>query len=895
MGIGSGRYRFKLPWEIQGLLKERGGHIEEIQPIHGCLTQGVYTLIAPNRRADHLVQFLNDGPITCAQKENGLSIRTPTEDLYIAAELSNHDWVKRLQEEYGMAEPIQSKVCANAKGLQARLIGPKFGHLEPESWEIDAFEFRLAFRLNLKESDSHRSVHIVGRPSQESARQVHLLKQLRNKEEHTIYVDAGSFVDGTSSVRDGRLSLHRPLGFNILKELNPTALAPGETELAGGPTAFLKEARAAGLPYVATNWNATDQDLELPEHIVKEVQGSNGTIRVAFLGVIDPTILNWVPSIGIEGITLTDPAEAVTAKVKELKAQAEPPDLILVLTTARSKLLRSLHRVEGVDLIVGNTKRRFERVKELRYLVRHEDVPRESVIGVFPVDGVNVGHLSFIQRHASWTLSEARIVPHLVPANATPDPGVLSAISRTRAKVYPELDEELIPTPTDDPLSSLNHEKWSALVCESVRQFSDADVVLLPELPQGEMLPGEATELMVVDRLAILDGLELHHIPGNRLVSFLRSLGGIVPLSCGGSLGEGKAKVQGRPVDADRIYRVVSTDRARVTFLGPYLKSAYSTRLLDPGFEKLEDPLGRPITLRSAVLNIFRDIRRDYAPVDRRAAFQSVATPSISQKQPLWLIRIARLSTTFQRFDGANNEKFANVPETLVTSPSSQSLGIEADLSLNYSGIALSWDARVRASFSELEVKGLTTEELADDLRISSAFSAPGINFQTPLFQIMPFVEVLFDSEITPVTADQSTLPRQQDLLFELGLGAKKTALIRTLRVGAFVGTDLNKTSDFIDYGARFELETLKVLRRALRFSTLVDGWAYGDTPDDNKSDLRFKIRAESRLALPLARYLDLSVFFQAFVFQGRLESLSEIDASYTFGLALDIRSAFNL
>ena len=895
MGIGSGRYRFKLPWEIRDFVKANEGQIHDANPIHGCLTQGPYTLIAPNGRAAHLAQFLADGPITCSQESNGISIRTTTEELYVSSDAVNRPWAQELQKKYGTAEPVQVKTCTNTKGEQAQLFAPAFEHFEPESWSINDFEFRLAFRLKVESGDSVLTAHIVGHPSQESARQVHLLKELIEAEEHTIYVDAGSFVDGTSSVRDGQLSLHRPLGFEILKSLNPAALAPGETELIAGPTVFLKEARDSGLPYVATNWESDNADLELPEHHIKEVPGSDASIRIAFLGIVDPAILNWVPSIGLEGVTLTDPIEAITQKVQELKKLSNPPDLIVLLTTAHSKLLRALHRVEGVDLIIGNTKRRFERVRELRYLVRHKDVPRESVIGVFPVDGVNVGHLKFTPRHASWALSEARIVPHLVPANATPEPKVISAISQTRAKVYPELDVDLLPSPTDDPLSSLSHQEWSKLVCESVRTYSDSDIVLLPELPQGEILPGESTELMVVDRLAILDGLEVHHVPGAKIISFLRSLRGIVPLSCGGHVGEVKPKIQGRLVDVDRMYRVVSTDRARVTFLGPYLKSAYSTRLLDPGFEKVTDPLGRQVTLRSAVLKVFRDVKRDIEPEARREAFQNLALPSVEKKRPLWLFRIARLSSTFQTFKGAGNEKYASVPETLVTSPSSQSLGLEADLSLNYSGIDLAWDARLRASFSELEVSGLATEELADDFRISSAFSAPGITFDIPSMTLMPFVEVLLDSEITPVTTAQELLPRQQDLLFELGLAAKKTSLIRAMRLGGFVGTNLNKTTDFIDYGARFELETLKTLKRSLRFSTLVDGWFYGDTPDDSESDLRFKLRADARFSLPLARYLDLSMFFQAFVFQGRLSSMSEIDASYTLGLSLDIRSAFNL
>ena len=81
-------------------------------------------------------------------------------------------------------------------------------------------------------------------------------------------------MDGNSSVRDDALSLHRPIGFQMLKRLNPAALVPGQTELAGERHQFLAEARAAGLPYLATNWTTNREDLQLPtvlEHTVESV------------------------------------------------------------------------------------------------------------------------------------------------------------------------------------------------------------------------------------------------------------------------------------------------------------------------------------------------------------------------------------------------------------------------------------------------------------------------------------------------------------------------------------------------------------------------------------------------------------------------------------------------
>ena len=108
----------------------------------------------------------------------------------------------------------------------------------------------------------------------------------------TLFVDAGSFVDGNSSVRNDALSLHRPIGFNMLQRLKPAALVPGSTELAGGPTQFLAEARNSNLPYVATNWATKREDLVIPGVLEKTVETEKGLLTIAFLGVIDPSLQN---------------------------------------------------------------------------------------------------------------------------------------------------------------------------------------------------------------------------------------------------------------------------------------------------------------------------------------------------------------------------------------------------------------------------------------------------------------------------------------------------------------------------------------------------------------------------------------------------------------------------
>ncbi len=417
--------------------------------------------------------------------------------------------------------------------------------------------------------------------------------------------------------------------------------------------------------------------------------------------------------------------------------------------------------------------------------------------------------------------------------------------------------------------------------------------MLLPELPEPPRIPGPLTELLAVDRLASLDRLEVHYIPGDRIVRLLRETKDVVPTACGGQLGVLKPKIGGRVADPDRIYRVVTTDRARVTFLSSHLKTAHSPYLLGRSQEAVRGLLGEHITFRGAVLRTLRDLRDRNIKETPEQLYARLTRASVATKMPQWLFRISRLSVRLENFQGAENSVFATVPETLATSPSSLNLGVDTDLSLAYNANDIWWDARLRSNFNRLSVTGLDDQELADDIRLSSSFTYAGWSFQplpwaTKALRLMPFSELLYDSEITPVQGAE----RQSDLLFQVGLGAKRFGTVRTLRFGGFVLQDLSKVERSIEYGGRLEMTTLHVLGPKIRFTSGLDATLYGSTPDDDASDLRYKVRLEGRLALPLARYLDISLFGQGFAFGGRVPENDVHGLSYTVGFALDVRTA---
>ena len=79
----------------------------------------------------------------------------------------------------------------------------------------------------------------------------------------------------------------------------PDALLPGQNELAAGPRAFIDEARPYALPLVATNWSTSDPSLALPASVMV----TRGAARVAVLGVLDPALMERLPSLAAENWT----------------------------------------------------------------------------------------------------------------------------------------------------------------------------------------------------------------------------------------------------------------------------------------------------------------------------------------------------------------------------------------------------------------------------------------------------------------------------------------------------------------------------------------------------------------------------------------------------------------
>jgi hypothetical protein len=732
---------------------------------------------------------------------------------------------------------------------------------------------------------------MVGSPILDLPRLTNRIGSIR-EEEPTLFVDAGSFVDGASTVRSGTLSLHRPLVLDTLAELGPAVLVPGETELIAGPSVFFQEHRTRGLPYIATNWAADDEALQLPGHRLVEVDTPAGRVRLAFLGMLDPGIASQIPALAAQGVEITEPIAAVQSAVNALHRSDTPPDAVVVLTTAPGAVMEAARRtLRGVDLMMGDQTFATERVAER--VVRLLDLPPEQKAApvTMSLDGLAAVSLAFAWGDSAQSaLSVVRNIPLAVTSETPPDPALSAAITRTRAQSYPVLDVPLLPAFSQNV--GLEDAQWESIVCEAIRGVASVDAVFLPELPPVRLLPGPMTELQLRQRLPIMDTVTVHVVDGAKYSSFIDRAGSIREL-----VGCGTGKMPGgRAIDPARVYRVATTTRIDSGhILGSLLGSVAPSRVLDgPAVWPLLID-GEPVSVQAAAVEGLRQVRD---AGDGPAAVTDWWVSLPAQKPPLWLVRSRQLSLLMTDFQGTQQDAFSAVPETLATSPSSFTLGSAADVAVEYSDDALSADARLRSAYTTLRTQedGEETES-ADDVRVSSSLSVPAWKRAVGSLGLVPYTEVLYDTELTPTEAeDGSTNSRQSDLSLTLGAAFGKWGLLTGARIGGFANRDMAQLDDKpTEYGAKLEWGTSKRFGSALTWQTLGDAQLYASTPDDDASDLRVRALGETRLVLPLARALNINLYAQGFALKGRVPENNQWGASYTLGAALDVVGAVAL
>ncbi len=166
-----------------------------------------------------------------------------------------------------------------------------------------------------------------------------------------------------------------------LKTLGVASTTPGPNDLAMGRIFYLDKLRAAGVEVLAANVRETPGDLPLgPGRMLHTVGG----LKLGVVGVVEPDLFT-----GVEGLTFSDPVEAVKREVAALKKEGATTFLVVDhgrLAHAKS-ILEAVPEVHFV--IVGHEPRETDAVDQVQHgwtLEAYDQGRYLGVLQLYPQD-----------------------------------------------------------------------------------------------------------------------------------------------------------------------------------------------------------------------------------------------------------------------------------------------------------------------------------------------------------------------------------------------------------------------------------------------------------------------------------------------------------------------------
>ncbi len=881
-GLSGGRSLWELPARLEEPLAAQGRPVVDVQISHGVLATGEWTLFPLNGAVATTRDFADAWTyspevIFCGEPEEVTSWRTPTERLVAPP------GVAPVEVPGATVEARAWRQCTAGPAVVI-LMGPP-GRDVPV--RLDGWELRDGFRWWF---ESGEELLLLGRPRRAPARRIATLQAAVRETPDAAFVDAGSFLDAHDP-DDPIADALREAGLSLLARLGPAALGIGASELSAGVAALQADAERLGLPYVATNLVAADGSSPFSRIRVVELPTARGPVTVAFLAVVPPAAAEQLPALAAEGYTIRDPLAEVAHEVDRLRARDEPVDLVVLLAHADSALQRRLRsRLYGIDLFIGDETAATFRVDEAITEFRQVAGAFKASPVTLPMDGIAVARIDL----GDAGPRRVAVHPLLVGADSPADVEAARALGPLHASRALAGDRLVLAAADGEPLAGVADGTWKQAVCEALLGAGDADIAFVAGFVPQRPTPGGMTERQLRLRLPPGDRVEVHRVDGDRLPGFLGASASAELTRCGVVGAGAKTRIGGRPIVAGRTYRVVTTDGTRQGGRLEALLPAASSNLVGhrPKSRPLLDADGRPRTLRSAVMEV---VQGWPPPADGRPLRPTRLAPQ-------WTLHVEKLSFRVVRFEGAKTDRYAAVPETLLNSPSSLTLGGDADLGLTFSSQWLAWELRGMASYARLAIAGVEPTETADDWRVSAAVEMPFASIPPrridAAFRIRPYLEALLDSEFTPAVDEAGVArPLQADLYFLGGLSAVRNRYLHRMRLGGFVSRDLAQPDRPTDWGARFDGQAGVALSPAtgLGLTGLWDVQVFGDTAEDDASDLRLRLFGEIRLGVRVVRWLRVGLFAQGLLVSGRVEETKAPAGTATLGASLDFAGAFLL
>jgi hypothetical protein len=732
-----------------------------------------------------------------------------------------------------------------------------------------------------------------------SARRVAALQdRLSRDASHSLRVDLGNLVSNRwHPAATGSLDLA------VLHEAHYDALVPYQNELQLSPSELATVARQ--VPLLAANLTPKVPAAPL---FRRSLTVKVGDRTIGLVGVVDDQALSEI-GVGTEGSPweVEDPIEAAKDAVSDLSDSS--PDAIVVVTNVHDERLFKLREaLSGVAAIVAAPfGHGGSHSLEEQLVLSDEDSSSGSSAMVTGVTREQLADLRLEFKGEGDHPSLSRVTSSLQPLEMPDhvDGHLYDRLSEILARHPGWKSDLLLPSwavlvasesvgPPEDPWKALGPAALTRLEASTLRRLTHAEVAMVRTLSirptSAAVTDGELTEwLSGNDRVVTmsLKGSEVKDLAqlSGKHDDFL-GFAGYQP---------DKEWVDGRPLNPDGAYRVVTTDRTlRLALLAETVK--------DHPVHPWSRPGGRDSTpLREALMDDLARLKREQHGFsagylrELRARLQDeglVLEPKVT-------LGADDLSFNLNDVQVFNGQSYARVRNTQINTLNSLTWGGSGKLRALYDTSPLAWENRATLGYNRvvLQVRNLNFMSVSSNAAQGmSELRAKAWSLRVPVATatLVPYVNGTYTTAFPPPDwAPQVPLP--EELVNGMGLVWYPGSVLRELRAGAIAKSDFVDPRQQVQPGfqAGAVLEQKFGDDKATVIDLTVDYKNYLPTPLDNETDLGMTTAISLRCKVPIWDGVQFSVGLDSLLFQGKLPTNSTLGVAVTPTVGLSFSTSW--
>ncbi len=719
-----------------------------------------------------------------------------------------------------------------------------------------------------------------------------------------------------------------------LSSLGFDAIVPRARDLALG-RAGLDALRSKGaLPFIAANLRDGQDQRPFPRFVVVERAG----LTVGIIGVVNPRAMALLPTSARSDWHIDAAPAAIDDAVRAMREKLRrQPDLTIVMGAYAEEELEQVTTASRVDVVLYDEWERNDLIERIARVSVGDarggrEMQRDQIVSM--VAASQPYALSHVSARFDGTAANGRrrlveLVHEQLPlVDGMPGDEAVSAhfrvleegdIAKGAVLLIPDPnaflrahEEQLAPVLYGEQVLYLGRFQrrdkawspfitdplWMNLVVNALKNSTSTEVVLARNLPRNDDILGPIPRFVLDDWLSTPDNLMTTTLTGAELLQVAahmsKQLGPAGPIAgpdyvFAAGLDAAHGRIGGRAINGSERYTVA------------FAESVATLADLQGTFRDHDVVAGKSV--REIVMSHLES-ERDPAAIHQLLLDHSDV---LVDKVSFGFDELALQGLAFRNSD--NVSLFAESRETRLSNPNLFQIAARANGFFLYDGpwLANEWRLKVQLDSIVFDVPGETIppQEQRDDVVASTELriNKVKVGIADDSFQIIPFVQTAFDTEVTPTQdpADPTkTLAHQLVLRESAGLVAYPGSVIKELRVGALVQQDFSEAADpkgsvHNDFGVVAAYKLHLPLVWQLAYESDLDLRYLVPDGDDRPGDLALRAQTTHKIVLPLSQSIAFFVFLDAFIVSGKTAANSELGGNGIVGVGMQFADVWKL